>query len=82
MKATFEQQTRDIVQEMRNELNERNSGEDLYRSGCVLDRIKAANEYFLSKIDNFSGKSNSNYDREVVIANDCFVFYNVIDQRE
>ena len=44
LKATFEQQTRDIVQEMRNELNERNVGGDLQKSGCVLDEIKAAYE--------------------------------------
>ena len=37
LKATFEQQTRDIVQEMRNELNERNVGADLHKAGCVLD---------------------------------------------
>ena len=28
------------------------------------------------------GKSNSNYDGKVVIANDYFVFNNVIDQKE
>ena len=41
-----------------------------------------ANEYFLSKLVNLSGKSNSNYDGEVVIANDYFVLNNVIDQQE
>ena len=82
MKATFEQQTRDIVQETRNESNERNVGGDLHKPGCVIDKIKVANEYFLSKIENFSGKSNSNYDGEVVIANDYFVLNNVIDQQE
>ena len=82
MKATFEQQTRDIVREMRNELNERNFGGDLHKARCVLDKIKSANEYFLSKLENFSGKSNSDYDGEVVIANDHFVLNNVIEQQE
>ena len=54
LKANFEQQTEDIVQEMRNELNESNVGGYLQKYGCVLDKIKAANEYFLSKPDNFS----------------------------
>ena len=82
LKAPFEQQARDIVQETRNESNERNVGGYLHKSGCVLDKIKAANEYFLSKVQNFSEKSNSNYDGEVVIANDYFVFNNVIDQKK
>ena len=81
LKAAFEQHTRDIVQEMRNEFNERNVGGDLHKAGCVLDKIKAASEYFLSKIENFSGKFNSNYDVEVVIANDYYVFNNVIDHQ-
>ena len=58
LKDTFEHQTRDRVQEMRNELNERNVGGDLHKTGCVIDEIKAANEYFLSKLQSFSGKSN------------------------
>ena len=41
LKANFEQQTRYIVQEMRNELNERNVGGDLHKSGCVFDEIKS-----------------------------------------
>ena len=45
-------------------------------------KIKAANEYFPPKLENLLGKSNSIYDREVVIANDYFVFNNVIDQQE
>ena len=47
MKATFEHQTIDIVQETINELNERNFGWDLHKYEYVLDEIKAANEYFL-----------------------------------
>ena len=47
MKANFEQQTQDIVQETGNEFNERNVGGDLHKGGCILDEIKAANEYFL-----------------------------------
>ena len=43
LKATFEQQTRDIFQEMRNELNERNVCGDLHKAGCVLDEVKSAN---------------------------------------
>ena len=57
-------------------------GGDLQKSGCILDEIKAANEYFLSKLQNLSGKYNSNYDGEVVIANYYFVFNDVIDQQE
>ena len=63
-------------------MNERNVGGDLHKSGCVLDEIKAANEYFLSKLENLSGKSNSNYDGEVVIANAYLAFNNVIEQQE
>ena len=81
LKATFENHTRDIVQEMRNELNERNVSGYLHKSGCVLDKIKADNEYFLSKLENLSGKYNSNYDGEVVISNYYFVFNNVIGRR-
>ena len=62
------------MQEMRNELNERNAGRDLHKSGCVIDKIKAANEYFLSKLESLLEKYNSSYDGEVVIANDYFVF--------
>ena len=40
---------------MRNALNERNLGGDLRKSGCVLDEIKAANEYFISKLENLLG---------------------------
>ena len=47
LKATFEQQTRDRVQEMRNELTYMNVGGDKYKAGCVIDKIKAANGYFL-----------------------------------
>ena len=46
-KATFDQQTRDIFQKMINRLNESYVGGYLHKSGCVLDKIKAANEYFL-----------------------------------
>ena len=67
---------------MRNELDERNVGGDLQKYECILDEIKQANEYFLSKIQNSLGKSNNDYDGEVVIANDYFVFNNVIDQHE
>ena len=67
---------------MRNELNKRNFGGDLHKSGCALDELKSANEYFLSKLQNLLGKYNSNYDGEVVIANYYFVFNNVIDQQE
>ena len=67
---------------MRNELNDRNVGGDLHKSVCVFDEIKSANEYFLSKNENLSEKSNSNYDGEVVIENDYFVLNNVIDQME
>ena len=66
---------------MRNELNERNVGGDLHKSGCVLDEIKAANEYFFSKLQNLLGTSNSNNDEEVVIAN-YFSLNDYIDQKE
>ena len=82
VKANFEQQTRDIVQDTRNDLNERNFGGDLHKDGCVLDEIKEANEYFLSKLHNFLVKYNSNNYEEVVIANDYFIFNDVIDQQE
>ena len=82
LNATFEHQTRDIFQETRNELNEMNVGGDLHKYGCFLDNMKSANEYFLSKLQNLSGKYNSNYDGEVVIKNNNFVLNNVIDQQE
>ena len=63
-------------------MTERNVGGDLHKAGCVIDKIKAASEYFLSKLQNLLGESNSNYDGEVVIANDYFVFNNVIYQQE
>ena len=53
LKATFEQQIRYTVQEIRNELNEGNVGGNLHQTGCGLDKIKAANEYYQSKIEIF-----------------------------
>ena len=44
LKANFEQQTRNIVQEMRNELNEWYVGGDLHKAGYVHNEIKATNE--------------------------------------
>ena len=82
LKATFEQQTRDIVQEMRIELNERNVCGNLQKSECVLGEIKATNEYLLSKFENLSGKYNNNYYGVEVISNNYFVLDNVIDQQE
>ena len=67
---------------MRNYLNESNVGGYLQNSGCIIDKIKAANEYFLLKLQNLLVESNSNYNGEVVIANDYFVFNNVTDQQE
>ena len=63
-------------------IERKNVGGNLQKSGCCPDEIKAANEYFLSKLENLSGKYNSNYDGEVVIANDYFVLNNVIDQNK
>ena len=42
---------------MRTEINAQNVGEDLYKSGCVLDDIEAANESFLVKLQCLSGKN-------------------------
>ena len=81
MKANFEQQTRDIVEETRNELNERNVDGYLHKAGYIHDEIKAANEYFLSKFENLSGKSNSKYNREMVIANYYFVLIMLLTSR-
>ena len=44
--------------------------------------MKAANEYFLSKLENFSGKSNSNCDGEVLVSNDYYYLNIVIGQQE
>ena len=44
LKAEFEKQTTNIVEDMKTELNARNIDGDLYKAGCVLDDIKAANE--------------------------------------
>ena len=57
---------------MKNELNERNVGGDLHKARCFIDEIKVANEYFISKLQNVLGTSNSNYYGDVVIANDFF----------
>ena len=82
LKDTFEQKTRHIVQEMNNEFNV--SDVDIYfcRAVCVLEEIKAVNENFLSKIQNFLGTSNSNNDEEVEILNDYSVFNYDIEQQE
>ena len=40
---------------MRTELNARNVGGDLYKVGCVLDEIKAANESLLGELQYLSG---------------------------
>ena len=55
MKAEFDKQTTHIVKGIRTELNARNVGGDLYKAGCVLDKIKAANESFLGKLQDLSG---------------------------
>ena len=55
LNAASEKQTTHIVEDMRTELNDRNSGGDLYKAGCVLEEIKAANESFLGKIKDLSG---------------------------
>ena len=44
LRAAFEKQKTHIVEDMRTELNAGNVGGDLYKVGCVLDQIKAANE--------------------------------------
>ena len=44
LKAAFEKQKTHIVEDMRMELNAKNVGGDLYKVGCVLEKIKAANE--------------------------------------
>ena len=67
---------------MRNELDGSNVGGDLWKSGCVLNEIKADNEKFLSKLQNLWGTSNSNNDEEVKIARYFFVLNDVIDQQE
>ena len=50
MKAQFDKQTTHIVENTRTELNAQNVGGDLYKAGCVLEEIKAANESFLRKL--------------------------------
>ena len=44
LKSEFEKQRTHIVEEMVTELNALNVGWYLYKVGCVLDKIKAANE--------------------------------------
>ena len=67
---------------MRNELNDMNVGGDLYKSGCVIDKIKSANENFLTKLQNFLGTSNSNNYEEVEITNYYSFFNDDIDHQE
>ena len=55
LKAAFEKQTTHIFKEMRTELNAQNVGGDLYKIGFVLEKIKAANESFLLKLQYLSG---------------------------
>ena len=63
-------------------MNDRNVGGGLYKSGCVLEKIKAANENFISKLQTLSGTSNNSNDEEVEITNDYFVLNGDIDQQE
>ena len=73
MKATFAHQTRNIVQKMGNELNGRNVGGYLYKAGCIIDKLKAANKKIFSKLQNVSGASNSYDYEEVEITTDFFL---------
>ena len=50
LKVEFEKQTTHIVEDTRMELNDQNVCGDLYKSGCVLEKIKAANESFLQNL--------------------------------
>ena len=63
-------------------MNDRNVGGGLHKDGCVLDEIKVANGYFLSKPQGFLGTSNSNNDEKVVISNDYFVSNGFIGHQE
>ena len=50
-----------MVEDMKTELNARNIDGDLYKAGCVLDDIKAANESFLVKLQCLSCKNIGEY---------------------
>ena len=50
-----------IVEDMRTELDSWNVGGNLYKAGCVLDDIKAANESFLGKLQYLSGTNKGEY---------------------
>ena len=56
LEDTFEQKTRDIVQEMGNKFNEMNVGGDLHKSGCVLDEIKSDQLILSFKTSEFCGE--------------------------
>ena len=73
LKAEFEKQTTHIVEDMRTELNARNVGGDLYKSGCVFDDIKAANESFLGKLQYLSGKNTGEDGQSQEKSEDYFV---------
>ena len=74
LKAEFEKQATHIVKDMRMELNSQNISGDLYKAGCVLEKIKAANESFLGKLQDLSGTNTREYGQAEENADDYFVF--------
>ena len=58
---------------MKTELNARNIGGDLYKQGCVLDDIKAANESFLVMIQYLLGTNTEEYGQAQEKSKDYFV---------
>ena len=59
---------------MRTELNAWNVGGDLYKAGCVLDKIKAGNESFLGKIQDLSGTNTGEDGQAEEKTEDYFIF--------
>ena len=58
---------------MKTELNARNIGGDLYKQGCVLENMIAANESLLVKLQYLSGTNTWEYDQSQENSKDYFV---------
>ena len=63
---------------MREELDKRHIGGDAYRSDCILQEIRAANESFLNKLERLSPSQNLRSDEAVEVDNDYFMLHSDI----
>jgi hypothetical protein len=78
LKASFEKQTTTVIEGMREELDKRNIGGDAYRSDCILQEIRAANESFINKLERLSPSQNLRSDEAVEVENNYFMLHSNI----